>query len=424
MKIKWSKSKTIIVIVCAVILLAALVVCAVVFWGNNSSNSSITANGESSSANIASDVSEEKESQNENITKVFPFNSPFQMPEFKAEVFYDSQNGNTIPYQIALPLNYNSSKKYPVILFLHGAEAIGDDNHQQVSNITNMFEYNGDFTSGAFVVCPQSSEWWDLDRYTPGDQGGTLGSVLHLLEELGDTYSFDSNRIYVTGFSMGGFATWSLLEEYGDIFAAGIPICGGGNEANAYRLTDIPIRIYHSTDDPMVSFSGSESMYNAIFNAGGEKAEFIILNGLGHNSWDYAFSDREGFSWLFAQSKKNPSGEYKYIPYFKVADSKGKTVIWDEDIEMVDYTVSHENDKYIATVYLYLKESGANKLSKAYKSGVKNEYTVYWSNQKMYSYTADKSDNTSVLVIENILSGDNVSIFSNSIEKGIEKFSE
>lgn len=151
-----------------------------------------------------------------------------------------------------MPENYTSTKKYPVILFLHGAGEIGSDNEKHIENIKNILEYNYDLVSQAFVLCPQSSEWWDLDREYTGDQNGTLGSALHLLQAIQKSYSCDNNRIYVTGLSMGGYATWDLLEEYGDIFAAGIPVCGGGNSKKAYKLKDIPIRIYHRRWDGII----------------------------------------------------------------------------------------------------------------------------------------------------------------------------
>ena len=100
---------------------------------------------------------------------------------------------------------------------MHGAGEIGVDNQSQLSNIDQMFKINGDFATQAIVICPQSNEWWNLDREMYGDRKGTLASAMNLLDEIQKTYSCDKNRIYVTGLSMGGYATWNLLEEYGDV---------------------------------------------------------------------------------------------------------------------------------------------------------------------------------------------------------------
>lgn len=369
---------------------------------------------DNSSASSSSDATERPEK----VTEVFSFDGDYSSPAFRYEFFHDSQNGNMLPYRIHIPNDYDSSNQYPVILFLHGAGEIGTNN-EHIGNAKIMFKYNGDLVSQAIVVCPQSNEWWHLDRQFKGDQAGTLGSVLHLLNEIKKDYSCDNSRIYVTGLSMGGYATWSLLQEYGDIFAAGIPICGGGNEYEAHKLTDIPIRIYHSRDDNTVPFSNSERMYNAIVNAGGTKANFIILDGLGHNSWDYAYSDREAFSWLFAQNKTtNPTGAYETVSCFKVTDDEDNTIISDKDVSVVYSRVIFGEDD-AATVDLVLNESGANKLKTAYKGAKSTEFTVYWYGEKLYTFTVKGSPIDNTFSIVGVFNKDTANSFCKCVEKEI-----
>ena len=74
---------------------------------------------------------------------------------------------------------------------------------------------------------------------------------------------------------MGGYATWEVLERYGNIFAAGVPLCGFNDANNGAAYKDIPIRIYHGTADPTVSYSSSQNMYNSIVSAGGTKVELL-----------------------------------------------------------------------------------------------------------------------------------------------------
>lgn len=318
----------------------------------------------------------------EKITTVYSFKNNFKRPEANKAIFNDTQNGNKIPYTLYMPENYNSSSEYPVILFLHGAGEIGSDNTSHLGNISQMFTCNGDLTKNAFILCPQSYEWWNLDRYYAGDQGGTLGSALHLLEEIIEKYSCDKNRIYVTGLSMGGYATWDLLEHYGNIFAAGIPICGGGNSGNGSAFKNIPIRIYHGTADPTVSFSASKNMYNAIIGAGGKKVELIQLDGVGHNAWDSAFSDRDTFCWLFAQDKvKNPLGTYEYIPCFSICDNNEKVIISDNDIIGISY-ITEDNKSNMVRVDLNLSSDSIKKLNNTYINDNNIQYTVTWANQK------------------------------------------
>ena len=353
----------------------------------------------------------------EKVIKIFDFSCKFEIPAAKKEIFSDPQNGNTLPYRLFVPKNYDSSKRYPVLLYLHGAGEIGTDNEKQISYISKLFEYGGDLAENAFIICPQSYEWWDLDEWNNGDQRGTLGSALHLLQKIMQTYSCDDNRVYVTGISMGGFATWDLLEYYGDIFAAGIPICGGGDPLFADSLKDIPIRIYHGTEDPTVSFLSSDEMYHAIINAGGEKVEMIALEGVGHNAWDYAYADRDTLCWLFAQNRlNNPTGRYEYIPYFKIVDNTGKTVISDEDLDGIYYGGSYE-EKYIITVDLVLSSEGRDKLNNAYSMNKGREFTVYWLHEKLYTFTADTLVTDNVFSIIDIFDKNTVICFNKTVNK-------
>lgn len=365
------------------------------------------------------EISNEANQRPEEISEIFYVRNDYSTPMFISETFYDKQNGNVLPYRLYIPSDYDANEQYPVILFLHGAGEIGTDNQSHISNAKKMFVSNGDLVSKAIVVCPQSYEWWNLDREYPGDQKGTLGSVLHLLNDLKTRYSCDGDRIYVTGLSMGGYATWQLLEEYGHLFAAGMPICGGGNPYNAEALKEIPIRIYHSMDDPTVSYQASKNMYDAIKAAGGEKVQFIQLNGLGHNSWDYAYSDREGFSWMFAQDKTgNPSGNYEEVPLFRVVDHKGRTVISDKDIQYVFSKVIFGENKAVA-VDLVLTGDGENKLKASYKANSSKEFTVYWYAQKLYTFTVNGQPIDNTFSIKGVFDSDSAKAFCSCMEKEI-----
>ncbi len=364
-----------------------------------------------------SNVSSTEKTEDIKITKVYNFKLDWKTPEFEKKVFNDTKNGNTLPYRFVAPKNYSASKKYPVVLFLHGAGEMGTDNEKHINNAKKMFEYNGDFLSQAFVICPQTNEWWDVDRNASGDKKGMLGSVLNLLDELSKKYSFDSDRIYVTGLSMGGYATWDLLQGYGYIFAAGMPICGGGNANTAKNLTEIPIRIYHSADDPTVSVTQSRNMYNAIVASGGKKVKYIELDGLGHNCWDYAFSDRDAFCWMFAQNKaKNSTGAYQFTPYFRVVDSNGKAVITDSDVKSLYYGSGYEGDKYVITFNMTLSKDGQNKINNAYKSAESKEFTVYWCDQKLYSYSTYRLIENCDFVIEGIFDDSSASVFYKTVK--------
>ena len=360
---------------------------------------------------------EELADRPEKVTKIYSFVNEFRTVELKEEVYEDPHNGNTIPYRIHIPKKYDTSKKYPIILFLHGADGIGTDNKSQLTNTKKLLEYNYDLVTDAIVISPQSFEWWNIDKEQEGDQKGTLSSVLHLLEEIQQTYSCDSNRIYVTGLSMGGYGTWNILEKHGDVFAAGIPICGGGNPYNAAAFKDIPIRIFHGTEDNTVPFSASQSMYNSIINAGGKKVKLIELPGVAHNAWDYAYTDRDTFCWMLAQNKEtNPSGKYQYIPVFKIVDSAGNIIISDKDISAVYhcYDFGEETQHFLRLEFKY---NSKKRLSSAYVKSKGKPFTVYCENQMVYSFTATKEMKDNYLYIHSIFDTIDFYEFYESIKK-------
>jgi predicted peptidase len=195
-------------------------------------------------------------------------------------------------YLLFLPDGYGKDeKKWPLILFLHGAGESGKDlNKVKIHGPPKIVEEKKDFPF--VLVSPQS------------DRGGWNPAVLNaLLDDLVATYQVDRDRIYLTGLSMGGFGTWSLAAAYPDRFAAIVPICGGGNPADAGRLKSLPIWVFHGAKDRAVPLSRSEQMVNAIKKAGG-KAKFTVYPEVGHDSWTETYNNPELYTWLLKHKRK------------------------------------------------------------------------------------------------------------------------
>jgi predicted peptidase len=229
---------------------------------------------------------------------------------FEARVF-KSADGAALPYRLLKPLDYDARQKYPLVLFLHGAGERGDDNERQlVHGGRNFADPAMRRRHPAFIVVPQCAEekkWvevpWDAKEHkAPAEAGPTMKQVFALLDALQKEFSVDANRIYGVGLSMGGYGTWDILQRKPQLYAAAIPICGGGDVAYADRFKDTPVWVFHGEADPAVPVSRSRDMVKALKAAGG-KPIYTEYEGVGHDSWTQTFDNRLAWEWLFAQHK-------------------------------------------------------------------------------------------------------------------------
>lgn len=197
-------------------------------------------------------------------------------------------------YLLFLPEDYGQKKqRWPLIMFLHGAGERGSDlNKVKVHGPPKIVENRKDFPF--IVVSPQCPEddWWT----------GKVEVLINLLDDIVARYKVDTERIYLTGLSMGGFGTWSLASEYPERFAAIAPICGGGNRIMALRLKDIPVWVFHGAKDKTVPLKESEEMVNAIRNRGGN-AKFTIYPDAGHDSWTETYNNQKLYDWFLEHRK-------------------------------------------------------------------------------------------------------------------------
>lgn len=231
---------------------------------------------------------------------------PRQKTVFVSKSFNNS-HGEAMPYRLFIPQSYDKRKKYPLVLWLHGGAGRGNDNLKQISGGNTIGSHvwtssKNQLTNPCFVVapqCPSGELWATLDTAEPTKR---LKLVLELLQGLKRAYNLDEQRFYVAGQSMGGFGTWAIISQNLDIFAAAIPICGGGNETEAPKLTSMPIWAFHGEKDEAVSVERSRKMIAAIREAGG-KAKYREYKGAGHVIWEKVFSEPDLIEWLFAQRK-------------------------------------------------------------------------------------------------------------------------
>lgn len=196
-------------------------------------------------------------------------------------------------YLLYLPRDYQTdqSRRWPVILFLHGAGERGNDLKKvKKHGPPKLIENGRQFP--AIIVSPQcpAKQWWNVTELTA------------LLDHIAENYRVDDRRIYLTGLSMGGYGSWALAASEPDRFAAVAPICGGGDPDQAAKLKSLPIRAYHGSADQTVKPDQSRQMVDAVNKAGGN-ATLTIYQGVGHDSWSRTYDDPEFWKWLFQQRR-------------------------------------------------------------------------------------------------------------------------
>ncbi len=197
-----------------------------------------------------------------------------------------------LDYLLSLPADYDkSSRRWPLVLFLHGAGESGSDlSKVKTHGPPKIVEAKGPFPF--ILVSPQC----------PG-RGWNVDTLNGLLDAVMKEYRVDENRVYLTGLSMGGYGTWALAAAHPERFAAIAPICGGGNPADAPKLAKLPMWVFHGAKDPVVPLKRSEEMVEAVKAAGGDP-KFTVYPEAGHDSWTATYDNPEFYTWLLAQKRR------------------------------------------------------------------------------------------------------------------------
>jgi predicted peptidase len=219
-----------------------------------------------------------------------------------------TSNGKSISYLLYLPKDYDSKDKWPLLLFLHGRGE--SDGPLSIVKKWGPPRLIGRGESLPYVVvspqCPPNPESWP--------QPSQQSLLLALLDHVGKTYKVDADRVYLTGLSMGGYGSWRLAADHPERFAAVVPVCGAGKPADAEKLKNLPIWVWHGTEDPAVPFQRSVEMVEAIKQAGSTTIRFTTLEGIGHNSWEAAYATPELYQWLDKQTVSKNSARANSSP--------------------------------------------------------------------------------------------------------------
>lgn len=224
---------------------------------------------------------------------------------------YENNQGETLPYRLWVPKDYDSDKQYPLILFLHGAGERGNDNQAQMKH-AQVLRLAADPKRPCFIVapqCPVGQKWvevqWSFDRphTTPEEPSDAMRLTLDILDSLEKEFSIDPLRRYVTGLSMGGFGTFDILLRRPDYFAAAVPVCGGADDTRAEEFKHVPIWVFHGENDPAVPVARSRSIVETLQRLGAE-VRYTEYPGAGHNVWERAYLEPDLPQWLFSHTRK------------------------------------------------------------------------------------------------------------------------
>jgi predicted peptidase len=222
---------------------------------------------------------------------------------------YVSPTGDSLPYQFRISSGMDSTKKYPLILWLHGKGERGNDNTRQMTLIKKWLPDSLEKQNyKSFLLAPQCSDdrTWSIydklakeitfDTSTPEIQK----SIISLMDSLSEKYPIDTTRIYIMGISMGGFGVFDMTTRFPDLFAAAIPICGGADPKQTEKLLKTAIWAFHGEKDMVVDKRHSKVTMEKL------KDDHHILTtypSTGHDAWNKSFKEKDLLRWLFLQRR-------------------------------------------------------------------------------------------------------------------------
>lgn len=201
----------------------------------------------------------------------------------------------TLPYLLYLPRDYHTDpdRRWPLVMFLHGMGERGTDAADLTRHGLAKHVVNGDDYPFVMVApqCPLET-WWDMH----------YSALMALLDATIAEQRIDPAKVYLTGLSMGGFATWGLASRHPDRFAAIAPVCGGLSHWRDFdvaiaALKTMPVWAFHGAQDATVPLWQSERLVGALKQAGND-VRFTVYPDAYHDSWTATYANPELYTWM------------------------------------------------------------------------------------------------------------------------------
>lgn len=217
---------------------------------------------------------------------------------------FSNARRETMAYRLLVPPDYDKRALYPLVLWLHGGNGRGVAPTQPNTGVYRFLALpENRKLYPAFMLVPLSPgrPWVE-----PGAKqiAPALRLALEVLAAVRAEFNIEQRRVYVMGTSAGGYGTWDLLARQPLMFAAAVPICGGGDPAKARQIAQTPLWAFHGELDGAVPVAESRRMIEAIRQAGGNP-KYTEYPDVGHDCWTRALADPELLKWMFGQRRSN-----------------------------------------------------------------------------------------------------------------------
>lgn len=223
-------------------------------------------------------------------------------PDFGSDPIIQQEiyDASTLNYLLFTPRDTTAviNGKYPLIISMHGIGERGTDLWKvKGEGLPKILDGKNTFP---FIVvspqCPSTTEWYY--------NGGIQQKMNALIDSLIARYPVDTNRIYLTGFSMGGIGTLDMAIRYPKRFAALIPIAFRIEDGwDLCKIKDIPMWAFHGEKDDIIPISKASAVINALVVCGGNPI-FTSYSDLYHDAWTRTYNNPAIYDWLLTKTKQ------------------------------------------------------------------------------------------------------------------------
>jgi len=207
--------------------------------------------------------------------------------------FVSADESGSMNYAVYYPQHYED---LPLLVYLHGAGERGTEfDHLYRHGVPLLLRQGRTFPAVILVPqCPTEVVWCNV-----------VQQVKAIIDTVAAAFSIRPDRICITGSSMGGYGTWSMALTYPSFFSAAAPIAGGGMAWRTTLLKGLPIWTFHGNADPVVNICNTQDMVECARKFGAD-VKYTILDGVGHEAWDFAYLETRLLDWLIEHEvKKN-----------------------------------------------------------------------------------------------------------------------